>query len=90
MTTRIGIRELKNRASEIVREVQENQAEFIVTLRGAPVAVLRPLSSSGDEQESVRTRREIALEKLDALAKEITDSWRSTESVVQLIEAQRR
>ena len=41
MASRIGIRELKNRASEIVHEVKENEAEYIVTLRGEPVAVLR-------------------------------------------------
>src|SRR6476660_7727386 len=42
MANRIGIRELKNRASEIVHEVKENEAEYIVTFRGEPVAVLRP------------------------------------------------
>jgi hypothetical protein len=35
MAIKIGVRELKNRASEIVREVHEQDAEFIVTLRGS-------------------------------------------------------
>jgi prevent-host-death family protein len=34
MTHRIGVQDLKKRASEIVREVHEREAEFVVTLRG--------------------------------------------------------
>lgn len=36
----IGVRELKNQANEIVRSVREEQAEYIVTYHGEPVAVL--------------------------------------------------
>jgi prevent-host-death family protein len=89
MTATIGVRDLKNRTSEIVREVQENGAEFIVTLRGAPVAVLRPFPT-GDEGESRIAQREAALERLDALAEKIAASWLAPESAVDLIEKQRR
>jgi prevent-host-death family protein len=40
----IGVRELKNQATEIIREVREQQAEYIVTYRGRPVARLAPLA----------------------------------------------
>lgn len=40
----IGIRQLKNDASEIIRAVREERMEYIITLRGEPVAVLRPLA----------------------------------------------
>ncbi|HRQ41094.1 MAG TPA: type II toxin-antitoxin system prevent-host-death family antitoxin [Chloroflexota bacterium] len=42
MATEIGIRELKNQASKIVRAVREEAAEYIITVNGEPVAVLRP------------------------------------------------
>lgn len=38
----VGVRELKNQATEILREVREKQAEYIVTYRGRPVAMLVP------------------------------------------------
>ncbi len=38
----IGIRELKSQASEIVRAVREERAEYVVTLRGKPVAMIVP------------------------------------------------
>ena len=36
MPREIGLRDLKNRASEIVREVREAQATYVVTVRGKP------------------------------------------------------
>lgn len=38
----VGIRELKSRASEIVRAVREERAEYVITHRGAPVAMIVP------------------------------------------------
>jgi prevent-host-death family protein len=89
MTSRIGVRDLKNRASELVREVHERDAEYIVTLRGQPVAVLKPLSDK-NEQELKRAERQEALSKLDELAEEIARAWRSPKSAVKLLEEQRR
>jgi prevent-host-death family protein len=88
MTHRIGVRDLKNRASEIVREVHERDAEYVVTLRGEPVAVLQPFPA--DEGKLRQVQRDEALEKLDSLAKQIARSWRSPKSAVDLIEEQRR
>jgi len=88
MTHRIGVRDLKNRTSEIVREVHEREAEFVVTLRGEPVAVLRPFPA--DERKLHQAQREEALAKLDSLAEQIARSWRSPKSAVELIEEQRR
>lgn len=38
----VGIRELKNNATKIVRAVREDRAQYVVTVNGRPVAVLRP------------------------------------------------
>ncbi len=89
MASRIGIRELKNRASEIVHEVKENEAEYIVTLRGEPVAVLRPFPGAGGD-DLRQAQREEALQKLDALAEQVARSWRSPKTATELIEEQRR
>lgn len=46
----IGIRELKSQASEIVRAVREERAEYIITHRGKPVAMLVPFKEAQDEK----------------------------------------
>lgn len=40
---RIGIREFKQKASYILRQVRENKEEFIITYRGRSVARLIPI-----------------------------------------------
>lgn len=89
MADTIGVRDLKNRASEIVRNVHEREAEYIVTLRGEPVAVLRPLTEKS-ERELQKMEREKALARLDDLAEQIAQAWRSSKSAVELVEEQRR
>jgi prevent-host-death family protein len=83
MTRKIGVRELKNRASEIMYKVQKSGAEYIVTLRGEPVAVL---ASFPQESEAGlrQAQREEALQKLDTLAEQIAQSWRSPESALEM------
>ena len=41
---RLGVRELKNRTSEIVRSVREEGTEYVITYQGRPVAVILPLA----------------------------------------------
>lgn len=50
----VGIRELKSQASEIVRQVREEQVEYVVTLRGEPVAILSPVEGWELKAEQLR------------------------------------
>lgn len=50
-TEEIGIRELKSRASEVVRAVKEQRARFIVTQRGIPVAAIIPMDAMLPEKK---------------------------------------
>jgi prevent-host-death family protein len=89
MAIKIGVRELKNRASEIVREVRETQASYVVTVRGEPVAELRPLGAL-----TIAERREEAVDQVMAevedLARRISRAWKSPKSAAELVEEQRR
>jgi prevent-host-death family protein len=92
---RVGVRELKNRTSDIIRNVRENQAEYVVTYRGRPVAVLLPLSNDWLEQERERAVRSTApgedvWAELEALRQEIGRSWQSDMTGVELVTEQRR
>ena len=40
---KIGIRELKEQATAVVRRVREEGLEYVITLRGVPVAVILPV-----------------------------------------------
>jgi len=47
----IGIRELKSRASEVVRAVKEERTRYIVTQRGKPVAAIIPMDAMLPEKQ---------------------------------------
>ena len=89
MPNTIGVRELKNHTSRVIRTVREEMSEYVVTLRGEPVAVLRPLT----EEEAERLRQvetDAALAEMKALAQEVGAAWSSDRSGVELVTEQRR
>jgi prevent-host-death family protein len=50
----IGVRELKVQASEIVRQVREQQAQYVITYRGEPVAVLLPIDQEAQQVAAIQ------------------------------------
>lgn len=84
-TEEIGIRELKSRASEVVRAVKEDRARYIITQRGKPAALIIPLDAvpSKDSDDEV-------WERLMKLGEEISKSWRSDKSAVEILSEMRR
>jgi prevent-host-death family protein len=46
----VGLRELKAHASEILRDVREQGTHYVVTHRGRPVAMLRPIEEPNEDQ----------------------------------------
>ena len=89
MPTTIGVRQLKKETSRVIRAVREEMAEYVVTLRGEPVAVLRPLT----EEEAQRLRRieiDDTLAGMKSLACEVAAAWTSDRSGVELVDEQRR
>jgi prevent-host-death family protein len=87
-TKTVGVKELKNQATQLVRYVREHQAEVVVTHDGEPVAVLRPFHEDDDQARSDRLR--VALKRADALAKKIADAWTSDLSAAEAVAEQRR
>jgi prevent-host-death family protein len=88
MRRRIGIRELKNELTDVIRRVGEERAEYTVTVHGRPVAVLRPLNAADalvDADDDVR--KELA--EMTELARLIGENWSSSKSAVELLEEMR-
>lgn len=78
----VGVRELKNRASEIVRAVREEQVEYVITYRGQPVARLVPITKEKNGER--------AWQELERLSQEISARWQSDKSAVELLAEMRR
>ena len=78
----VGVRELKNRASEIIRAVREEQAEYVITYRGQPVARLVPVIGEEDDEQ--------AWQELERLSQEISAHWQSDQSALELLAQVRR
>jgi prevent-host-death family protein len=67
----VGIRELKARASELVRDVRDNESSIDITYRGRVVARLVPVVAELAEARSV----DELWAEMDELAAEISKSW---------------
>jgi prevent-host-death family protein len=81
----IGIRELKARASDVVRAVREQRARYVVTQRGVPAALIIPLDAvvakpSDDE----------VWERLMKIGEELGKGWQNEKSAVEILSEMRR
>ena len=81
----IGVRDLKARASAILRSVQERRRRYLVTSHGRPIAALIPL----DEVEDIEPD-EAAWQELALLGEQIGRSWKSAASSAELLGEMRR
>lgn len=81
----IGIRELKARASEVVRAVKEQRARYVITQRGEPVAVLLPVDAVPPQADP-----DEVWARLEALGQEIAQNWQSEKSAVEILSEMRR
>jgi prevent-host-death family protein len=87
----VGVRELKTQASEIVRQVRENRARYIITYRGEPIGLLMPLDeASPSSLPSGEEGAETPWETLTRLGKEIGQGWQSPLSSTELLSEMRR
>ncbi len=80
----VGIRELKQQASELVRMVRETGKEVQVTYHGEVVALLIPVKRTQKKDEAK------AWAKLDNLAAEIGARWPKGVSAVDAVTEARR
>ena len=80
----MGIRELKARMSEALREVQEGQT-IEVTNHGQVVALLVPPRRKRNNEEI-----EAALDSIDSLAAQISAHWPEGVTALEAIEDVRR
>jgi len=78
----IGVRQLKNEATQIVRSVKDQHALYIITVNGQPVATLRPYS---DRDIAGMQKGESAseLQAIERLAEAVGQSWLDGAAVLE-------
>ena len=81
----VGVRELKQQASELIRMVREKRTEVQITYHGKVVALLVPV-----EPEQPNDQETQAWMDLDRLAVEIGAHWPKGVSATQAIQEGRR
>jgi prevent-host-death family protein len=88
----VGIRALKTHASEIIRNVRERRARYVITYRGQPVGVLMPLEQATPETltDADPAAAAAAWDELTRLGEEIGKGWRSPLSSTELLAEMRR
>ena len=86
----IGVRDLKIRASEIVRTVREEQARYVVTYRGHPVGMLLPIDQASGAVGADTASAEAAWGELMRLGEAIGREWQSPMTSVELLSEMRR
>ena len=84
-TEEIGIRELKSRASEVVRAVKEERARYVVTQRGKPVAAIVPMDAILPEKKD-----DDGWEKLMAIRARLCKDKKNKKSSLEILSEMRR
>ena len=84
MPQEIGIRELKNQTSSIVRRVREEAAAYVITHHGRPVAILQPIQA--EDIQALQKQKSLAVwQNLLALGDSLVASNASAQSAVDIL-----
>lgn len=85
----IGVRQLKNEATQIVRAVRDQHALYVITVNGQPVATLRPYSDR-DIAGMQRSQAASEIAAIERLAAAVGEAWISVPGVEDGAEAAMR
>lgn len=89
----IGVRELREHTADVLRQVREQQAEYVITYQGKPVAFLSPVDERAVEAAMVQASRAPAEDGWTAymrLVEELRATWPADLSAQDLIDGIRR
>jgi prevent-host-death family protein len=83
----IGLRHLKTHASEVLRDVEDNQVRYVITSRNKPMGIIIPYSS----REATRPEsREQAWAEFFAAGEQVREAWKSPRTAIEILREMRR
>lgn len=91
--TMIGVRELRQQTSELLRKLKGEKAEYIITYQGQPVALLLPLDTEAVEQAIVQVGKRGAAQSWNIyaqVAERVRLSWSAGTDTQALLDEIRR
>lgn len=83
---KVGVRDLKARASAIIRDLRENRTSYTITYRGKPVGMLTPVD---EIKEQIETQPDGWGEML-RIMEETSDPWESEKTLNEILREMRR
>jgi prevent-host-death family protein len=83
----VGIRELKAKASQILDDVREHGARYVITRRGRPVGLLVPFERATPPAAGSSTE---VWQELERLGEEMSRRWTSEKTSQEIISELRR
>ncbi len=89
----IGVRELRQQTTELLRRMKEEGAEYIITYQGQPVALLLPLDTEAVEQAIVQLGKHGAMHGWNVyaqVAERVRAAWPADVATEALLDGIRR
>ena len=86
----IGVRELKVRASEIMRNVRKRRARYIITYRGRPIGVLGPIENEPGQAVAGEGSAAAVWDELTRLGRDIARGWPAGKTSGEVLSEMRR
>jgi prevent-host-death family protein len=89
----IGVRELRERASEVLRRVREERVEYVITYQGQPVALLLPVNAETMEAVIVQAGKQGVAggwETYARLAEQLRQAWPAEQGTQDTLDEIRR
>ena len=74
----VGVRELRERATEVLRRVREEKAEYVITYQGRPIALLLPEETEAAEAAMVEASKQAVATGWEAyvrVAEQVRQAW---------------
>jgi prevent-host-death family protein len=85
----IGIRELRQRTSEVMRRVREEKAEYVITYQGRPIALLLPVDSKAIEAAMIQAGKRTVTggwENYAQIAEQVRQTWPKDQETQQVLD----
>jgi prevent-host-death family protein len=86
----IGVRELKAKASEIVRNVWKRHARYTITYRGRPVGILLPLDKATAPEPGASASSSDPWDELNRLGSSMAKRWPKGKTSGEILSKMRR